>query len=298
MSNTFNNITATELGGGVILFKEAFSLDWDSTRELFEEFVSVERDSMYTAGVNPETGEPCYFNRSGYIFDKGGIDMMPRRAANAHQDKRQNVIELFNFLESSRDKCLLEYMVRHPLAYKNIWWKVKGHIVSYSVNKGGLFLGTHSDSSVDYMYGIDQPKDQLPTKNTLSCVMYINDCVESEDLVTESTFFGGHHSFDYLGVDYVPKKGDILLFPSNFIASHEVTPVTAGTRYSYLGWYSHGSPNPNLNETIVDPLTDAEEAQRATNVYMPTLRADFRAYLEANIADKSHQGYALTSRIN
>jgi len=293
----FNGIQSEELGGGVVLFKNAFTVDWDSTRDLFEKFVSAERESMYTEGINPETGEPCYINRSGYIFGKDGVDMMPRRAANTHQDKRPEVIELLNFLESARDKCLLGYMTIHPLAYKNIWWKVKGHIVSYSTQKGGLFLGTHSDSSVDYLYGIDHPKEQLPTKNTLSVIMYVNDRVDVDE-VGEDTFSGGEHVFDYLGITYSPRKGDILMFPSNFIASHEVKPVTGGTRYSYLGWYSHGSPNPDLNETIVDPITNKEEAQRSTNVYMPNLRRDFRDYLTANVKDSEHLGFTLTERMN
>lgn len=293
----FNGMELQELGGGVILFKNAFSIDWDFTRKLFEEFVVAEREQMYTEGINPETGEPCYINRSGYIFDKAGVDLMPRRAANTHQDKRPEVIELLNFLESARDKCLLGYMTIHPLAYKNIWWKVKGHIVSYSVQKGGLFLGTHSDTSVDYLYGIDHPKEQLPTKNTLSVIMYINDCV-GVDEIGDDNFSGGEHVFDYLGITYYPHRGDILMFPSNFVASHEVKPVTGGTRYSYLGWYSHGSPNPDLNETIVDPITDAEEAQRSTNVYMPTLRKDFRDYLTTHVKNPEHLGFTLTSKMN
>jgi hypothetical protein len=31
-------------------------------------------------------------------------------------------------------------------------------------------------------------------------------------------------------------KGDILLFPSNFMYPHKVEPVTRGTRYSYISW--------------------------------------------------------------
>ena len=32
------------------------------------------------------------------------------------------------------------------------------------------------------------------------------------------------------------KKGDILIFPSNFLYPHKVTPVTKGVRYSYVSW--------------------------------------------------------------
>ena len=31
-------------------------------------------------------------------------------------------------------------------------------------------------------------------------------------------------------------KGDILVFPSNFMYPHKVEPVTKGTRYSYISW--------------------------------------------------------------
>ena len=32
------------------------------------------------------------------------------------------------------------------------------------------------------------------------------------------------------------KKGDIIVFPSNFMFPHRVEPVTKGTRYSYISW--------------------------------------------------------------
>ena len=32
------------------------------------------------------------------------------------------------------------------------------------------------------------------------------------------------------------KKGDLIIFPSNFLYPHKVTPVTKGVRYSYVSW--------------------------------------------------------------
>jgi predicted 2-oxoglutarate/Fe(II)-dependent dioxygenase YbiX len=32
------------------------------------------------------------------------------------------------------------------------------------------------------------------------------------------------------------KKGDLLIFPSNFLYPHQITPVTKGVRYSYVSW--------------------------------------------------------------
>ena len=31
-------------------------------------------------------------------------------------------------------------------------------------------------------------------------------------------------------------QGSIMIFPSNFMYPHKVTPVTSGTRYSYVSW--------------------------------------------------------------
>ena len=32
------------------------------------------------------------------------------------------------------------------------------------------------------------------------------------------------------------KKGDVLVFPSNFLYPHKVEPVTKGLRYSIISW--------------------------------------------------------------
>lgn len=289
----FNGINAKHLGGGVVVFENAVTLDWDAVREFSELAVTRERDAMYTEGVDPETGRPCFINKSGYIFDYQGVMEMPRRGSAIHGDEDPGVRKLLKFLEDSKDRCLLEYFYFFPLAYKVVWWKVKGHIVSYSAEKGGTFLGQHSDNSVDYAYGIGAPADEMPTRNSISCIVYFNDQVESPDDVDGSTFSGGDHYFTYLDISYSPKKGDILMFPSNYMASHEVKDVTGGTRYSYLGWYSHGTPNPDVGEVVIDPNAPDVDSESNTNVLMPKLREDFATYLESRTLDRSHPGFAL-----
>ena len=34
------------------------------------------------------------------------------------------------------------------------------------------------------------------------------------------------------------KTGDMIIFPSNFLYPHQITPVTKGIRYSVVAWYS------------------------------------------------------------
>ena len=58
----------------------------------------------------------------------------------------------------------------------------------------------------------------------LSIVGILNDDYEGGELIM----------FEDKKID--TKKGDILIFPSNFLYPHEITPVTKGVRYSYVSW--------------------------------------------------------------
>jgi hypothetical protein len=274
----FNNVEPIHLGGGVVLFKNAISFDSEWVVGFAEEQISKERASMYAPTTDPETGKPAYINKSGYLFGAEGIDSMPRRGSAIHRTEQKDVLDFLGFVERAKDKYLLKYFVLFPLAYKNVWWKVKGHLVGYSTDHGGKYLGVHSDTSTNYSYDLPHPSDQLATRNTISSVVYLND-----------NFTGGNHYFNYLDIDYKPHTGDILMFPANYVASHEVKPIEKGSRYSYLGWYCHGTPNIEVNESVCDPLIEPELEKISTNVYMPTLRQDLKDYLiKINIDRGSH----------
>jgi len=299
MVNKFNDVEMMELGAGVCLFPSAIDFDWEFAINSCRELVDRDASAMYTETIHPETGDKALVNMSGYIFDYDTFASMPSRCSSAHQQCSDKFREMLEFWEDSKDRYLLKYMLRYPLSYKNIWWKVKGHIVRYSSPPSGVvgnrqYLGVHSDTSADYVYGYEHPSDQLATRNTLSCIVYINDCDESGDDAVNS-FAGGHHFFNELNINYKPRKGDILMFPSNYIASHEVLPVSRGERYSYLGWYSHGSPNSEYHEHIADPVKEPEIAKVSTNVYLPNLRKDFREYIQNCGPDKHFYAMSLVS---
>lgn len=286
-----SDVEGKDLGGGVVLFENAINFDADKTFELCEEIVTREKNAMYKPGTDPETGEEVYVNRSGYFFAKDSIDLMPGRGSAAHQDPRESVIQFLSELEDSRDKYLFKYLEFYPLAFKCIWWKVKGHIVAYK--KGG-YLGPHSDISTDYIYGAWTPNDQLAMRSTVTALIYFNDCVDSEDELDGKNFTGGHHYFNYLDITHIPKKGDILFFPASYTAGHEVRLIEGGTRYSYLGWYSQGTPNIEVKESVVDPKIDPVAAQSSTNVYMPTFVEDYREHLLARGYDEFSEPYRIT----
>ena len=287
----FNDTEAVDLGGGVILFPNAINMDWPNVVSSVSSFIEEEWNDMYKPGVDPETGKDILINKSGYFFSEESINQMPRRASATHRKMDPEIMALLSFLEGSKDKYLLKYLEIFPLAYKCIWWKVKGHFLEYKKN---VYLGSHSDISADYIYGVVEPTDQLALRNVITCLVYLNDSIEEDDQEIENSYIGGEHYFNYLNISYKPKKGDILFFPSNYIAAHEVKPVINGVRYSYLGWYSQGTPNPAVNESVTDPLIDPQSAAHDTNVYMPSLAKDFRDYLISKGYDEFSDKFQIT----
>jgi predicted 2-oxoglutarate/Fe(II)-dependent dioxygenase YbiX len=48
--------------------------------------------------------------------------------------------------------------------------------------------------------------------------------------------FKGGEFVMFRDVEIKLKRGDLLIFPSNFVYPHRVDPVTEGTRYSFVSW--------------------------------------------------------------
>lgn len=283
----YNDVEPKHLGGGVVLFEGAATVDWDWFYNFCERSIEQEKANMYSLTTHPETGEEVYVNRSGYYFQKKSIEEMPYRASAIHQDKELQAIKTLSFVDEVKYKCLLKYIELFPLVYKCVWWQSRGHITQY---KSDVYMGPHADIQADYMYGLPHPKNQLAMKNVVGSIFYINDSVSSKDELNGKNFIGGSHYFSYLDIEYFPKKGDVLMFPSDYMAAHEVKPTLGGVRYAYLGWYCHGTPNPASNEFVLDPLQNPAESISHVNVYLPFLREDYLNHLEGKgYGERSHQ---------
>ena len=76
----------------------------------------------------------------------------------------------------------------------------------------GHFVKTHTDNN------------HVEIRNISLCY-YFNDDYE-----------GGELYFPNIDLIIKPKKNQLVLFPSNFVYSHEVKPVTSGTRYAVTQW--------------------------------------------------------------
>ena len=84
------------------------------------------------------------------------------------------------------------------------------------------FPGQTMQNHCDHIHDIfDGERKGIPT---LSIIGILNDDYEGGELIM----------FEDKKID--TKKGDLLIFPSNFLYPHKVTPVTKGVRYSYVSW--------------------------------------------------------------
>jgi hypothetical protein len=288
------DVELKDLGGGVFLFENTLDLDWDWVFNFAKQNIEKELTNMYTKTIHPDTGVPCYVNRSGYFFDEAAISKMPARALEIHRAPNVEVIKFLSFIEEVKYRCLIKYMEKIPHLYKCIWWKSKGHISGYFP---GGYLGPHSDISSDFNFGFEEPKFQFAMKNVVGSIVYFNDSIQNPEDYNGSNFVGGEHNFTYLNIEYSPKKGDILMFPSDYMATHEVKVTTLGERYAYLGWYGQGSANEALGEKIWDPLKFPDKAVSEANLYLPFLTKDFQTYLLSKGYEKNEMPYSLTNGV-
>ena len=83
-------------------------------------------------------------------------------------------------------------------------------------NKGGGYI-RHVDACTEY-------------HKHISCVLLLNDDFEGGEFA-----FFGDSDID----EYTPEfnKGDMILFPSNYLYPHTIKPITSGTRYVIATWF-------------------------------------------------------------
>lgn len=74
-----------------------------------------------------------------------------------------------------------------------------------------------------------------------SILIYLND-----------DYIGGGLKFKGLNFSYQPKAGDLVLFPSNHVFSHESLPIQSGTKYALVSWGAFkGSPRVSAPRQVV-----------------------------------------------
>lgn len=150
------------------------------------------------------------------IADKVKINKMTRNC-DVLSMSAKNVIDLNVVTRSELDRkvfdivsdCISEYIFKFP--YCRIAQDTGYQLLRY---KKGSFYTEHTDSFTESF-------------RTVSCSLLLND-----------NFEGGEFAFFEGTKVYKLSKGDVIMFPSNFMFPHEVKKVNLGTRYSIVTWFN------------------------------------------------------------
>jgi hypothetical protein len=222
-------------GGGVVSFDNVINVD----QAFLKEYVSWLQEKEETIFTYVEKdGITSAVNKTNFKFELSDVLKAPERFATYGRTLTE---ERKQFMQACTDglyKCVVQYCLLYPEVTPSIWWKTSGHIAGYNNGRG---IGPHCDDTIQFEFD-EMPKNEFPIHNTLSSALYLNDCVENEDQLNGENFTGGHIKFKYTGLDYMPKAGSAVVYPSNYIGTHEVTPVINGSRYVFLEFFAYGIP--------------------------------------------------------
>lgn len=105
--------------------------------------------------------------------------------------------------------CLNDYLATYGIIPSDLS-SDKWQILKYG---NGQQFTSHADDGPRY-------------PRTVSITSYLND-----------NYTGGEVEFKNFDFIFKPEKGDVLLFPSNYVYNHRVIPVETGIRYAVVNWF-------------------------------------------------------------
>lgn len=248
-----DKIKYENLGGGVVVFKNVVNFDQYQLFKYIDSKADIFHQNRWDYIVG-EDGINYGINEDGFRYKIEEIPFTPVRILKPVDEETPEAIsEIFYHIEDQIYKCLIKYIDLFPLILGCIWWRNRGHVLRYS-DKG--ILGSHCDNDTNYKVTNGtryMPRGQVAARQTCGSLVYFNDCVENESDLNGTNFVGGHLNFFHLDISYKPSKGDIVFFPTNYMASHNVSEMTSGVRYSYLSFFGQGSSDEKAGLHIVEP---------------------------------------------
>lgn len=146
----------------------------------------------------------------------GGLDKTSRRC-NVIGISEPGVIQQNPEYRTELDSAIYDCVANALAKYKD-----KFPHFEIEINEDSGYELLRYNTGDFYVQHTDSFKQQ---PRAISCTICLNDDYE-----------GGDFGFFNREVVVAPKKGSVLMFPSNYMYPHEVMPVTRGTRYSIITW--------------------------------------------------------------
>lgn len=148
-----------------------------------------------------------------------------------------------HFITDPKNVFKLDPLYSHiSFVYDNIFGGIQRAYTHYSTQ-----LYPHASQNIKSTEGLlsvlkygktgylPEHQDQGVSSRVLSTVAYLND-----------NYSGGEIYFPQVDIEIKPSAGSIIFFPSNFVFTHTVKPITDGFRYAVPQWY-HSLKQPRMS---------------------------------------------------
>jgi len=267
------------LGCGIVLFENVVNVDQDTILPFIASLKEKAIKEDYTI-IYDDADKPLYaINRSGHRYVVEDILKSSSHIMNFVDENTPNdIINFFDQCEKIFYQGVLNYTTIFPMILTSLWWRTQGHILAYGP---GSAMGLHSDNDVNYQPGFE-PDLQVATRSVVGTIIYLNDSVNTISDFNKNEYLGGEIYFPYANITYKPKTGDMLMFPSNYLGSHEISPCKEGSRYAYIGYFSQGSPHLERGINITHgEIPVGSQGQ----IWMPNIVKDYVEFVENNYKD-------------
>jgi hypothetical protein len=129
---------------------------------------------------------------------------------------RQEIEKIVTEMMLNIPEILMEYLTSFKFEWLRGWRGYSG--IKFNRYSPGQEMQAHWDNVNSIFPG------EVTGIPFLSVIGFLNDDYEGGELIL----------CEDKKID--KKKGNLLIFPSSFMYPHQVTPLTKGTRYSYVSW--------------------------------------------------------------
>jgi hypothetical protein len=166
-------------------------------------------------------------NSIGSLFYKSEVVDVENKDVHSYNDARSCAeYMLSNFILDEEDSPQKQLLLKiKSISDKCIEDYVKIFSVEPIVDNGWIVLKYGYQDKFDWH--IDSGR-RYP--RNVSATLYFND-----------NYDGGFIEYKHFNISYKPKKGDLIVFASDFPYMHRVTPVINGLRYAAVNWYRYST---------------------------------------------------------
>jgi hypothetical protein len=196
-----------EIAPGIIVYHDVLPTDLEIVNRL--------ESVLQPLGTPGYAWQPAYVGYQQLMPDYRDCVDFKFKKTDIENDKSESSIKLQGIWQDcyDRQKLAVEDYCRRFNIHNLKYWEAF-NFIKY---EAGHHFMEHHDHGFSY-------------NCTLSLVAYLND-----------DFEGGELFFRLQGINYVPKAGDVVLFPSNFMYPHQAKVVHSGTKYSLVTMLDYSS---------------------------------------------------------